>query len=126
MPSKVKLPQPARAPKCHLKVGDQIVVLSGKTKGKKGTVIKVFARDGRALVDGEAAIHDTRHVAANPQQNKEGGRQQKLRPLHVSKLALVDPTTGKATRTRRAKDAAGNTVRVAVKSGHTFAVAAKA
>ena len=126
MPSKVKLPKPAKVPKSHIRVGDRIVVLSGKTKGKQGTVIKVFPADQRALVDGEAAIHDTKHVKANPQANLTGGREQKLRPLHISKLALVDPTTGKGTRVRRQKDAQGNTVRVSKKSGHIFAVSAKA
>lgn len=126
MPSKVKLPKPAKVPKSHIRVGDRIVVLSGKTKGKQGTVIKVFPADQRALVDGEAAIHDTKHVKANPQANVAGGREQKLRPLHISKLALVDPTTGKATRVRHEKDAQGNTIRVSKKSGHKFAVSAKA
>ena len=125
MPSKVKLPKPAKTPKCHLRAGDRIVVLSGKTKGKQGTVIKVFADKQRALVDGEAAIYDTKHVKANPQANVQGGREKKLRALHLSKLALVDPTTGKATRVRHEKDANGNTIRVAKKSGHQFTAAAK-
>jgi len=121
MPSKVKKPLPAKAPKCHVRTGDQIIVLSGKTKGKKGTVIKVMPLEQRALVDGEAAIYDTKHVKANPNANETGGRQQKLRAIHVSKLALVDPSTGKATRVRHQKDDQGNSVRVSVKSGHVFA-----
>lgn len=121
MPSKVKKPLPAKAPKCHVRTGDQIIVLSGKTKGKKGTVIKVMPLEQRALVDGEAAIYDTKHVKANPNANEAGGRQQKLRAIHVSKLALVDPSTGKATRVRHQKDDQGNSVRVSVKSGHVFA-----
>jgi len=121
MPSRIKKPQPALV-KCHLRTGDRIVVLSGKTKGKTGTVIKIMPRVQRALVDGEAAIYDTRHKKPNPQANQEGGRQQKLRALHVSKLALLDPTTNKPTRVRHQKDDAGNTIRVAVKSGHRFPV----
>jgi len=126
MPSRIKKKLPAIAPKCHVRVGDKVIVLSGDTKGKQGTVIKVFPREQRALIEGEAAIFDTKHVKPNPQANKPGGREQKLRPLHMSKLALVDPTTGKATRVRHEKDAQGNSIRVATKSGHKFAVSAKA
>jgi large subunit ribosomal protein L24 len=126
MPSRIKKKLPAIAPKGHVRVGDKVVVLSGDTKGKQGTVIKVFPFEQRALVEGEAAIYDTKHVKPNPQANKPGGREQKLRPLHMSKLALVDPTTGKATRVRHEKDAQGNTIRVATKSGHKFAVSTKA
>lgn len=119
MPSKVKLPQPDKNLKCHVRTGDKVVVLSGDNKGKTGTVIKVFPLDQRALVEGDAAIYDTKHVKANPQTGVEGGRVQRLRPLHVSKLALLDPTTNKPTRVRRERTADG-VVRVAKKSGHKF------
>ena len=119
MASKVKLPQPDKNLKCHVRTGDKVVVLSGDSKGKTGTVIKVFPLDQRALVEGDAAIYDTKHVKANPQAGVEGGRVQRLRPMHVSKLALLDPTTNKATRVRRERTDAG-VVRVAKKSGHKF------
>ena len=124
MPSKVKIPKPAKAPKCHIRTGDKVVVLSGATKGKSGTVIKVFPADLRAIVDGDAAVYETRHVRANPQAGVEGGRVRRMRPIHVSKLALVDPTTGKATRVRRERTEQG-VVRVAKKSGHRFPVSSK-
>jgi large subunit ribosomal protein L24 len=119
MASKVKLPQPDKNLKCHVRTGDKVVVLSGDNKGKTGTVIKVFPLDQRALVEGDAAIYDTKHVKANPQSGVEGGRIQRLRPLHVSKLALLDPTTNKPTRVRRERTDNG-VVRVAKKSGHKF------
>jgi large subunit ribosomal protein L24 len=124
MPSKVKLPKTDQAAKCHVRTGDQVVVISGSNKGKTGTVIKVFIDDQRALVEGAAAVYDTKHIKANPQAGVEGGRVQRLRPLHVSKLALVDPTTGKATRIKRERTDAG-VVRVAKKSGHRFPVSSK-
>lgn len=124
MPSKVKKPAPTKVQKIHIRTGDKVVVLSGDTKGKTGTVIKVFPSELRALVEGDAGIYDTKHVKANPQANIEGGRQQKLRPLHVSKLALLDPTTNKATRVRRERTAAG-VVRVAKKSNHRFEASPK-
>jgi large subunit ribosomal protein L24 len=121
MPSKVKKPRLAKTPKLHVKKGDQVVVLSGDNKGKTGTVIKVFPVDQRAIVDGEAGAYETKHVKANPQANVEGGRIRRLRPVHVSKLALLDPTTNKAaTRVKHERTDAG-VVRVAKKSGHRFA-----
>jgi len=120
MPSKIKFDLPAKAPKCHVHSGDQVIVISGKARGKTGTVIKVFPFAQRALVEGAAAIYNTKHVKPNPQANQEGGRQQKLRPIHISNLALVDPTTGKATRVRHERTADG-LVRVAKKSNHRFA-----
>jgi large subunit ribosomal protein L24 len=65
MPSKVKKPV-ATAKKLHVRRGDKVVVLSGDTRGKTGTIIKVFPAEQRALVDGEAAIYDTKHIKANP------------------------------------------------------------
>lgn len=123
MPSKVKKPV-AATKKLHVRRGDKVVVLSGDTRGKTGTVIKVFPAEQRALVDGEAAIYDTKHVKANPQANIEGGRQQKLRPIHVSKLALLDPTTNKPTRVKRERTDKG-VVRVSKKSNHRFETSAK-
>ncbi len=120
MASKVKKPLIAPA-KLHVRTGDQVIVLSGDAKGKTGTVIKVFPKELRALVDGAAAIYDMRHVERNPQAQQEGGRIQRLRKIHVSKLALLDPTTNKAaTRVKHERQADGNTVRVAKKSGHKF------
>jgi large subunit ribosomal protein L24 len=120
MASKVKLPQPEKQLKCHVRTGDKVIVLSGDNKGKTGTVIKVFPQEQRALVEGDAAVYDTKHIKANPQTGVEGGRVQRLRPVHVSKLALLDPTTNKATRVRHERTADG-VVRVAKKSGHKFA-----
>ena len=109
--------------KCHIRRGDQVIVISGEAKGKQGTVIKVFPTEQRALVDGDAALYDTKHVRANPQAQVEGGRIKRLRKIHVAKLALVDPTTGKATRVRRERTAEG-VVRIAKKSGHRFTASA--
>ena len=125
MPSKVKLPRPAKAPKCHVRRGDQVIVLSGSSRGKTGTVIKLFPFDQRALVEGEAAQYDTKHVRPNPQANVQGGRVQRLRTIHVSKLALLDPTTKKAAKVRHERTADGM-VRVAKKSGHRFTESAGA
>jgi large subunit ribosomal protein L24 len=115
---KAKLVRPA---KCHIRTGDTVVLLTGpkERRGKTGTVIRVWPKLQRALVDGDCAAYDTKHVRANPQAGIEGGRIQRLRPVHISNLALLDPTTGKATRVRHERTEQG-VVRVAVKSGHRF------
>ncbi len=105
--------------KTHIKQGDTVVVLTGKAKGKSGTVVRVWPKEQRALVDGDAAVYNTHHIRPNPQAGVEGGRVQKLRPIHVSNLALLDPTTGKACRTKTERTDAG-AVRVSKTSGHKF------
>lgn len=123
MASKVKKPQLPNHAKCHVRTGDKVVLLTGPkaVRGKSGTVIKVFPREQRAIVEGDCAQFETRHVKANPQAGVEGGRIRRLRPVHVSNLALLDPTTNKPTRIRHDRTDKG-LVRVAKKSGHRFPV----
>jgi large subunit ribosomal protein L24 len=106
--------------KCHIKTGDNVIIISGKNKGKTGQVLRVWPDKQRALVDGEASIMQKKHVRADPQRQVEGGIVERLRPIHVSNLALVDPQSGKATRVRRDRSE-GKVVRVAVKSGEKIA-----
>ena len=121
MASKIKKIQLPNHAKCHVRTGDKVVLLTGpKTvRGKSGTVIKVFPRLQRALVEGECSLYDTKHVKANPQAGVEGGRIRRLRPVHVSNLALLDPTTNKPARVKHERSENG-VVRVAKKSGHRF------
>jgi large subunit ribosomal protein L24 len=107
--------------KCHIKTGDTVVLLTGPqaVRGKTGTVIKVWPTRQRALVEGECAQYHTKHVKPNPQANEEGGRQQRLRPIHTSNLALLDPTTGKPCRIRREREGK-NVIRISKQSGHRF------
>jgi large subunit ribosomal protein L24 len=122
MASKIKKQLLPNDAKCHIRTGDQVVLLTGPkaVRGKKGTVIKVFPREQRAIVEGECAVYETKHVKANPQAGVEGGRIRRLRPVHISNLALLDPTTNKPTRVRHERTDNG-VVRVATKSGHRFA-----
>lgn len=123
MASKIKKPKLPNHAKCHVRTGDKVVLLTGPkaVRGKTGTIIKVFPRLQRAIVEGDCAQYDTKHTKANPQANVEGGRIRRLRPVHVSNLALLDPTTNKPTRVRHERTEAGP-VRVAKKSGHRFPV----
>ena len=96
-----------------IKKGDTVVVLSGKDKGKTGEVVRAMPKDMKVVVSG-VNVH-ARHRKAD-QANPKGGIERKEAPLHVSKVALADPKTGKATRVRfETRD--GKKVRVAVKSG---------
>jgi large subunit ribosomal protein L24 len=99
-----------------IKKGDKVVVLSGKDKGKHGEVTKSFPKVSKVLVSGiNVATRHRKPTQANPQ----GGLERIEAPLHVSKVAIEDPKTGKPTRVRfEIKD--GKKVRVAVKSGQVL------
>ena len=99
-----------------IKKGDQVVVLSGKDKGKTGTVTKVLPKDGKVVVQGANII--ARHRKPS-QTNPQGGIDRAEAPMFISKVAIADPKDGKPTRVRfEEKD--GKKVRVAVKSGETI------
>ena len=99
-----------------IKKGDKVVVLSGKDKGKHGEVTKSMPREGKVIVSGVNIA--TRHTKPS-QENPQGGLSRFEAPMHVSKVAIEDPKTGKPTRVRfEVKD--GKKVRVAVRSGETI------
>ena len=96
-----------------IKKGDKVVILSGKDKGKSGTVAQVMPREGKVVVSGVNVI--TRHRKPS-QANPQGGLDRSEAPMAISKVAVADPKSGKATRVRfEVRD--GKKVRVAVKSG---------
>ena len=96
-----------------IKKGDKVVVLSGKDKGRHGEVIKVDA-EGR---QGAGLRHQRPCPPPKPTQARpQGGIVRAEAPLHVSKVALEDPKTGKATRVRF-EERDGKKVRIAVRSG---------
>ena len=99
-----------------IKKGDKVVILSGKDKGKHGEVTKAFPKESKVIVAGINIA--TRHRKAT-QANPQGGLERSEAPLHVSKVAIEDPKTGRPTRVRfEIKD--GKKVRVAVKSGEVI------
>jgi large subunit ribosomal protein L24 len=96
-----------------IKKGDKVVVLSGKDKGKHGEVTRSMPKDGKVIVAGVNII--TRHRKPS-QTNPQGGLEKAEAPMHVSKVALEDPKTGRPTRVRfETRD--GKKVRVAARSG---------
>jgi large subunit ribosomal protein L24 len=99
-----------------IKKGDKVVVLSGKDKGRTGEVTKSLPKDGKVIVSGvNVAVRHRKPSQTNPQ----GGLERAEAPLHVSKVALQDPKSGKPTRVRfEVRD--GKKVRVAARSGEVI------
>ena len=79
----------------RLKKGDEVVIIAGKDKGKKGTVSKLID-DSRVLVDGVNLVK--KHTKSNPMTGAQGGIVTKEMPIHVSNVALFNPETQKADR----------------------------
>ena len=99
-----------------IKKGDQVIVLTGRDKGKKGEVFQVMPQGGRALVRGVNTVR--RHQRQTPQQ--EGGIITKESSIHLSNLALEDPKDGKPTRVGFKQLGDGRKVRIAKRSGEVI------
>lgn len=79
----------------RLKKGDEVIVITGKDKGKKGTVAKIVSPE-KVLVDGINLVK--KHTKANPMTGAQGGIVTKEMPIHISNVALFNPETQKADR----------------------------
>lgn len=100
--------------KLHIKKGDNVVVVTGNSKGQKGKVLEVIRDKSRAIVEGVNMVKKhTKPNSANPQ----GGIIEQEAPVHISNLMLVDPKSGEATRVGRREGANGKLVRYSKKSG---------
>jgi len=99
-----------------IKKGDQVVVLSGKDKGRTGTVSSVMPKEGKLVVEGINVM--ARHRKPS-ETNPQGGIDRIPAPMAISKVAVADPKDGKPTRVRF-EERDGKKVRVAVKSGETI------
>ena len=97
-----------------IKKGDKVVILSGKDKGKHGEVTKAMPKEGKIVVGGINMM--TRHKKPS-QQDPQGGLERIEAPMHVSKVAIEDPKTGKPTRVGFKVLEDGRKVRVAKRSG---------
>ena len=78
-----------------IRKGDQVVVTTGKEKGKRGAVLRVY-ESGKVLVEGLNRVK--KHQRPNPMKNQQGGIIDKEMPLHVSNVMLLNPATGKGDR----------------------------
>lgn len=103
--------------KLHIRKGDEVIVLAGDDKGRKGKVLKVLVAKQRALVEGVNMVSKSMKPSAK---NPQGGIVKQEAPIHVSNLSLIDPKSGKATRVGMKKNDDGKKVRVAKKSGEVI------
>ena len=103
-----------------IRKGDEVQVIAGKDRGKRGTVQSVDPHDRRVTVAGVNIAK--RHQKPNPQRNIKGGIIEEPRPLGVSKLMLVCPHCGKPTRVGHETDDAGLKHRVCKSCSEEIAV----
>ena len=105
--------------KLHTKVGDRVIVVSGKDKGKQGNVKSVDLSKGTVLVEGVNVV--TKAQKANPMAGVQGGLNKISKPINASKVMICCPSCDKATRVNHVvKD--GKKVRTCIKCGETIDV----
>jgi large subunit ribosomal protein L24 len=98
-----------------IRTDDNVVVISGKDRGKTGKVIRVDPKKGRVYVEGLNMVkRHQRPVQGRP--NLEIGVIEKEGPIHVSNVAIVDPKTNKPTRVGITRGEQGRRVRVTRRS----------
>jgi large subunit ribosomal protein L24 len=102
----------------NIRKGDKVVVITGSDKGKQGSVLKVFPKEARALVQGVNLVK--RHQRQT--QTQQAGIVTKEAAIHLSNIAHADPKTGKATRIGSKTLGDGRKVRFAKKSGEVIDV----
>lgn len=78
-----------------IRKGDEVFVLAGKDKGRRGTVLR-RVNDERLLVEGVNQVK--KHVRPNPMKGEVGGIVEKAMPIHISNIALFNPATQKGDR----------------------------
>ena len=102
-----------------IRKGDQVVVLSGRNKGRRGAVLQVLA-DGRVVVESVNMVK--KHQRPNPQVNRQGGIVEKEMPLPVSKVAIWNPAAKRGDRIGIKTLADGKRVRFFKSSGEMLDV----
>ena len=101
-----------------IKKNDQVVIIAGRDKGKRGRVLEVAPVTGKIKVEGVGIIK--RHQKANPQSNRGGGIIEKEAFINISNVQLIDPQSGKPTRVKYLVESDGSKTRVAAASGHSL------
>jgi len=103
--------------KLHVKKGDEVLIIAGNDKGRRGRVLMTLPKKERVLVEG---INMRTHHEKPSQQNQQGGRMKKEAPVHISNVMVIDPTTDEPTRIGRKRideTGGGRWVRYAKNSG---------
>jgi large subunit ribosomal protein L24 len=100
----------------RIKKGDRVVVLAGRDKGRSGEVLTVLPTEDRAVVRGVNIVKRHQRQSAS----QEGGIISKEATIHLSNIALADPSDGKPTRVGFRIESDGRKVRVAKRSGEVI------
>jgi large subunit ribosomal protein L24 len=100
--------------KLHVKKGDTVIVITGDNLGSKGRILEINRKTEKAIVEGVNMMK--KHTKPNSK-HPQGGIVEKEAPVHISNLMLVDPKSGKPTRTGRRLNENGKLVRYSKKSG---------
>ena len=103
-----------------LRKGDEVIVVAGRDKGKRGRVAQRLDAE-RLLVDGVQTVK--KHVKPNPMKGITGGIVQQSAPIHQSNVAIYNPATGKADRVAIKQEENGKRTRVFKSSGEEIKVA---
>lgn len=106
--------QPAKPFKIRLRKGDLVIVRAGKDKGKTGKVTAVHPRENKVTVDGINIVK--KHVKPN-REHPQGAIVELNKPIWVSKVSIVEPTSKKPTRVGYNLDKDGNKSRIYKSSG---------
>ena len=104
--------------RAKVKKGDQVVVMAGRDKGKRGRVLDVKPAEGKVKVEGVAVVK--RHQRPNPGANRPGGILEREAYVDISNVQLIDPADGTPTRVRYEVAADGSKTRVASGSGQAL------
>jgi large subunit ribosomal protein L24 len=101
-----------------IRKNDQVAIIAGRDKGRRGRVLEVAPLRGKIRVEGIGMIK--RHQKANPQANKSGGIIDKESFIDISNVQLIDPQSGKPTRVKYHVEGDGSKTRLASKSGNSI------
>jgi large subunit ribosomal protein L24 len=100
--------------KLKIKKGDQVMVITGESKGQKGRVLEVNREKERVLVEGINMV--SKHTKPNAK-SPQGGILKKEAPVHISNLMVIDPASGKPARVGKKLNEKSKLVRYSKKSG---------
>jgi len=104
----------------RIKKGDDVIVISGKDKGRRGTVISMNDEDDKVLIEGINIVK--KHQKSNPNAGVQGGIIDSERAIHVSNVMLFNPVTGKGDRVGSKTLEDGSKVRVFKSNGEVVDV----
>lgn len=103
-----------KKPKFHVRSGDTVEVIAGNSKGQTGRILRVLTKKSRVVVEGVNIIK--KHIKPSAQ-NPQGEIRETEGSIHVSNVKLIDPSTGKPTRTGRKVNEKGKLQRFSKATG---------